>query len=140
MTYALSSKSLKRLEGVDDDIVEAIKESVAICPIDFGIPKYGGLRTAEVQKVLYSKGASRCDGVIKLSEHQTGHAFDVYAYVDGAASWEIKYLGVIAATLIQVFAKRGIPLEWGGLFKPYADHKGVACGWDAGHFQKGSNL
>jgi len=36
------------------------------------------LRTAEVQKILFDKGKSKCDGYIKKSAHQFGIAIDLY--------------------------------------------------------------
>jgi hypothetical protein len=43
----------------------------------------------------------------------TGNAFDIYAYIDGAASWDLKYLEPIARHLIKVAAKHGVILSWG---------------------------
>ncbi len=43
----------------------------------------------------------------------TGNAFDIYAYVDGRASWDRKYLEPIARHLIEVASKHGIVLNWG---------------------------
>ncbi len=39
------------------------------------------LRSTEEQKRLYNEGKSKCDGVIKKSNHQLGVAMDIY-FVD----------------------------------------------------------
>lgn len=40
-------------------------------------------RGAIEQKRLFDRGLSKCDGVKKLSKHQTGKAADIYFMVDG---------------------------------------------------------
>ena len=92
-----------------------------ISVIDFGIPGDGGLRTAERQKQLFDKKVSKCDGTINKSYHQTGKAFDVYAYVDGKASWDRYHLTQVAAAILQAAAMLGYQLRWGGLFKSFVD-------------------
>ena len=36
--FKLSSTSLGRLEGVDEELVAVVKRAITITPIDFGIP------------------------------------------------------------------------------------------------------
>ena len=119
--YKLSSKSKGRLQGIDPRLISIIKEALKISVIDFGIPSDGGLRTAERQKELFDKKLSTCDGYIKESYHQKGKAFDVYAYVDGKASWDRYHLTQVAAAILQASAMLGHNLEWGGLFKGFVD-------------------
>jgi len=40
-------------------------------------------RSNEEQKRLFDAGLSKCDGVVKISKHQTGEAVDVYLLVGG---------------------------------------------------------
>ena len=40
-------------------------------------------RSPEEQKRLFDKGASMCDGVNKVSAHQTGRAFDLLLFTEG---------------------------------------------------------
>ena len=119
--YKLSSSSKKRLEGIDPRLISIINEALKISVIDFGIPCDGGLRTAERQKQLFDKKVSKCDGTINKSYHQTGKAFDVYAYVDGKASWDRYHLTQVAAAMLQAAAMLGYQLRWGGLFKSFVD-------------------
>ena len=115
------SKSKERLQGIDPRLISIINEALKISVIDFGIPGDGGLRTAERQKELFDKKVSECDGTINKSYHQTGKAFDVYAYVDGKASWDRYHLTQVAAAILQAAAMLGYQLRWGGLFKSFVD-------------------
>ncbi len=119
--YKLSKRSMLRLQGVDERLVKVIDLALSISNIDFGIPGDGGLRTAERQKELFDKKKSKCDGYINESYHQTGKAFDVYAYVDGKASWDRYHLTQVAAAILQASAMLGHNVEWGGLWKGFTD-------------------
>ncbi len=50
----------------------------------------GGRRTAAMQRSIYDKGHSKCDGVVQKSYHQSGWAVDLVAYVDGRPNWASK--------------------------------------------------
>lgn len=120
--YKLSKRSLERLEGVNPILIEIIQEGIKESPFDFGIPNFGGLRTAEEQKQLYDKRLSKCDGYKNKSYHQSGNAFDIYAYVDGKASWNRIQLKLIARHLQKVAKEKfNIKLDWGGDFKTFVD-------------------
>jgi peptidoglycan L-alanyl-D-glutamate endopeptidase CwlK len=122
MPYLLSKRSIKNLEGVDEVLKLIAIRGVTESPFDFGIPGLGGRRTNAEQFVLFNKGASKCDGYKKKSYHQTGKAFDVYAFVRGKATWEQKYYEPIARHL-QEFAKKeySVRLEWGGDWRSFID-------------------
>lgn len=119
-SYRLSARSLSHLEGTDPRIKQIVKRAIYLSKVDFGIPQDGGLRTAERQNELFKDKKSRCDGYSLKSYHQTGKAFDVYAYVDGKASWEPEHLALVAAALLQAANTLKINLEWGGLWN-YTD-------------------
>lgn len=122
--YGLSKRSKGRLQGVLPIMVEIFTEGIKTCPYDFGIPSTGGLRSDQDQIDMYAIGRT-----VKLnrkpvtwtlnSNHKAkpdgyGYAIDIYAYVNGKASWNMKYLKPIARHL-QTFAKEkyGIDLDWG---------------------------
>ncbi len=120
--YELSNRSRERLQGVNPKLIEVIDLALTISVIDFGIPQHGGLRSAEVQKELFDKGLSKCDGINNKSYHQSGNAFDVYAYVDGKASWDRYHLTQVAAAILQATAMLGYAVEWAGLWKSWQDY------------------
>lgn len=120
--YKLSKRSLQRLEGIDPVLIEIVKEAIKESPYDFGVPGFGGLRTAEEQNGLYMKRVSKCDGYIKKSYHQTGKAFDIYAFVDGKASWNRNHLTKIARHIQKVAEEKfNIKLTWGGDWTSFKD-------------------
>lgn len=127
MTLKFSDRSLRRMAGIDERLKEIALEALKITTVDFGIPEDGGIRTAKRQEYLFKKGVTKCDGYVNKSYHQTGRALDVFAYVDGQASWETEHLATVAAAMLQAASKLGYKLEWGGLFG--------ATGWDKPHFQ-----
>jgi len=121
MTFKLSNRSKGRLAGVDKRILSIVALALTITAIDFGIPQHGGLRTTGEQRDLFEKKVSKCDGIENKSAHQSGLAFDIYAYVDGAASWDRYHLTQVAAAILQASGMLGYELQWGGLWKDYVD-------------------
>ena len=120
--YKLSKRSYERLNGVDAILIGILTEAIKESPFDFGIPRNGGLRTAKEQNELYKKGRSRLDGFKNKSYHQTGKAFDIFAYVDGSASWEEEHLTPIARHIQEVAKEKfDIQLTWGGDWKSFID-------------------
>ena len=135
--YKLSNRSKKRLEGVKPVIVDIIEEAIKESPFDFGIPADGGKRTKKRQKELYSRGRTTAQLVSKgitdipgnplrtkitwtlNSKHLPkadgyGYAFDIYAYVNGGASWSLQYLEPIARHLQKIAKEKfDVDLVWG---------------------------
>src|SRR5690606_32932327 len=91
MGYALSKRSLARLEGVHPRLVALVQEAIALSPVDFMVTE--GLRTSQRQAALVRAGASR---TLK-SRHLTGHAVDVAALIDGQVRWDWPLYPRIAA-------------------------------------------
>ena len=79
------------------------------------------LRTADNQAALFASNKSKADGVVNKSYHQSGKALDVYAYVDGKASWSKQDLAIVACAMLQAAAELGYKLKWGGLWKSWQD-------------------
>lgn len=128
--YKFGSRSIKRMEGVDQSLIDVAVEALKISHHrggpDFTIPKYGGLRTEDEQKELFKKKRSKADGVNKKSYHQSGKALDVIAYVNGSATYDEEYLYEVAVCMLQAAAKLNVKLEWGGNWKGK---------WDKPHYQ-----
>ena len=129
MSFKLSNTSRQRLYCIDNVLIDIIEEAIKDSPIDFGIPNDGGLRTAARQAEMYAQGRTtkgakitNADGIKKKSYHQSGKAFDIYAFVDGKASWEHKHYEPIARHLQKVaLDKFGVQLEWGGDWSRFKD-------------------
>ena len=122
--YKLGRTSLKRLKGVEPILIAILVEGIKDSPFDFGIPRHGGFRTESEQYLLFKQvpKITNCDGIKKKSYHQTGCAFDIYAYVNGKATWDKKYYKPIADHLKQIAKdKFNVYLEWGGDFRTFQD-------------------
>ena len=121
MSFVLGNKSKQNLAGVNLVLVDVVQLALTISVIDFGIPADGGIRTAERQKELFDAKKSKADGYVKKRKHQSGNASDVYAFVDGQASWDEKHLALVAAAILQAANQLGVHLVWGGLWKGFRD-------------------
>lgn len=119
--FGLSNNSIMNMVGVDDRLIDIVELAIKLTNIDFGIPSSGGLRTTEDQAALYTAGKSKCDGRTNKSYHQSGKAVDVYAYVDGKASWDHLHLTHVATAMLQASAQLGYELKWGGLWNSWQD-------------------
>lgn len=124
--FKFSQRSLDRRDGVDQRLIEISDLAIQITVVDFGFPRDAGPRTAKRQNEMWRDPEieTGCDGYDKISPHQGGKALDVYAYVDGKASWEREHLAMVACAMLQAASQLGYKLEWGGLWP-----------WDMPHFQ-----
>lgn len=107
MGYALSKRSLARLEGVHPRLVALVQEAIALSPVDFMVTE--GLRTSQRQAALVRAGASR---TLK-SRHLTGHAVDVAALIDGQVRWDWPLYPRIAAAFKAAAVRQGTAIVWG---------------------------
>lgn len=119
--FKFSSSSMARMEGIDPQLMRVAHRALQISKIDFGIPQHGGKRTAKQQNELFRAEKSQLDGYEKLSYHQSGKALDVYAYVDGRASWDEKHLTHVAAAMLAAANELGVNLQWGGHWSQFID-------------------
>ena len=119
--FNFSKKSHERMITADPRLVEIAMLAIKISKVDFGIPEFGGKRTHIEQRELFDRGASKCDGTRLKSKHQSGLALDVYAYVDGKASWDTGHLTSVAVAMLQAANRLGYKLSWGGLWTRFVD-------------------
>lgn len=115
MSFQLSEKSLRRLDGVQPDLVKVVKRAIEITPVDFVVIE--GLRTKERQAYLLDAGKSRTMN----SYHLTGHAVDIAPIVDGKVSWDWKHYYPLADAMMQAAKELNVKIEWGGRWKTFPD-------------------
>ena len=118
MTFKLSDKSLRRLDGVKPELVNVVKRAIEITPIDFLVVE--GLRTKERQAYLLDAGKSRTMN----SYHLTGHAVDIAPIVDGKVSWEWKYYFPMAEAMKDAAKELNIRVKWGACWKYFDEIHG----------------
>ena len=107
MAFKLSSRSLKKLEGVDEGLVNVVSEAIKLTTVDFGVTY--GLRTLEQQKELYEAGRSQT----MKSKHLDGRAVDVVAYFGSDISWELNIYDDICDAFAEAARRVSIPIKWG---------------------------
>lgn len=123
MTFSLSQRSIKALEGVHPDMVKVVKRAIQITDIDFVVTE--GLRTLQKQKQLVAAGASQT----MRSRHLTGHAVDLAALVAGKVRWDYPLYGKLAIAMKQAAKDVGVPIEWGGDWKSFKDGPHFQLPW-----------
>lgn len=120
MTITLSEKSLAKLSGAHPDLQKVIKRAAAISSIDFTVLEV--LRTVARQKELVAKGASKT----MKSRHLPGadghsRAVDIAPLDGGQISWAWPTYHKLAPIIKQAAKDVGVPIEWGGDWKSFAD-------------------
>ena len=115
MSFKLSEKSLRRLDGVHPDLVKVVKRAIEITPVDFVVIE--GLRTKSRQAYLLDAGKSRTMN----SYHLTGHAVDIAPIVDGKVSWDWKHYYPLADAMMEAAKELNVKIEWGGRWKTFPD-------------------
>lgn len=119
--YHFSKTSQNRLKTCTSDLQKVFNLAIKRSKVDFGIAS--GHRPTDEQQRLYAQGrtvpgpiVTYVDGIKKKSEHnyKPSKATDVYAWVNGRASWDEKHLCYIAGVVMSCAEELGVPLRWGG--------------------------
>lgn len=105
--YKLSLKSLNRLNGVDDSLVEVVKKAILITEQDFTVLE--GIRTPERQQQLLEEGATKT----LASKHLDGLAVDLGAWEQGQITWDLAYYIKIARAMRSAAKELGVTIRWG---------------------------
>ena len=124
MTFKLSDRSLRRLEGVNEDLVKVVKRAIEITDVDFAVTE--GLRTKQRQEELVKAGASKT----MRSRHLTGHAVDLCAVVGSEIRWDWSLYPKIAHAMKKAAYELDVPLEWGGDWKSFKDGPHFQLTWE----------
>lgn len=129
----LDARSLKRLEGVHEDLVSVVHLAAELTPQPFIVLE--GLRTVERQKQLVNRGASQT----MRSRHLTGHAVDLAAFIDldGTGDytsgdnirWDWPLYKILSVAMKDAAHELKIPIEWGGDWKSLADGPHFQLPW-----------
>ncbi|HIE3655308.1 TPA: M15 family metallopeptidase [Yersinia enterocolitica] len=107
--FNLSQRSEKNLLGVNPELVKVVRRAIQITQVDFMVIE--GLRSAERQRELVTKGASQTLN----SRHLTGHAVDCVPLISGAIPWNDKSkFKAVADAMFQAAKELGVRIRWGG--------------------------
>lgn len=119
--YKFSERSNERLDTCRHELQKVFRLAIQRSGVDFGISE--GQRSVKRQQELYAKGRTEkgeivtyVDGVNKRSKHNyiPSEAVDIYAFVNGSASWETKHLCYLAGVIMACANELNVDLTWGG--------------------------
>lgn len=118
-----SARSLKNLQGIHPDLRRVLDRALRESPIDFVITE--GLRTLARQRELVRIGASKTLN----SRHLTGHAVDLYAWVDLNVDGKVEFAEMANPRLLKQIANaikaaakaENVPVVWGGDWRTFKD-------------------
>lgn len=120
MAFKLSSRSLKRLEGVHPDLVKVIKRAIEITPVDFTVLE--GVRTVARQRQLVAQGSSKTMNSRHIpAANGFAHAVDIAPYVGGKVSWDWPLYYRLAPAVKRAADEMGVEIEWGGDWRSFKD-------------------
>jgi peptidoglycan LD-endopeptidase CwlK len=107
MTFKLSARSIKKLEGVEKDLVAVVMDAIKLTKVDFGVTY--GVRTLAEQEKLYASGRSQT----MKSKHLDGRAVDLVAYFGSDISWELNVYDDICDAMAEAARRNSVAIKWG---------------------------
>lgn len=128
------------MSTVHEDLQKVVHRAIVLTSVDFAVVQ--GRRTWDEQAQLYGKGRTAGQMAVAVlptkyaqpnvrkvtwtmkSNHLSGHAVDLAAFVDGAITWDTSkgYYEAIADAMKQAAAELGIAIKWGGDWKATKDY------------------
>ena len=140
MHFKLSTRSLNTLATVHPDMQRVVKRAIEISTVDFIVVQ--GKRTWDEQARLYGQGRTvnqmavaglpvvyAQPGKPKVtwtmkSNHLSGKAVDLVAWVNGGISWDTTkgYYQVIAHAMKTAARDLGVDINWGGDWQTNKDY------------------
>lgn len=118
MGFRLSKLSLDKLVGVHPDLVRLVHKALDLSEVDFSVGE--GARAKEQQAEYVRTGKSRTMD----SRHLTGHAVDLWAFVDGKVSWDWANYFKIAEAVQKAAIELDTPVVWGGVWDKLLNYVG----------------
>jgi peptidoglycan L-alanyl-D-glutamate endopeptidase CwlK len=118
MTYSLSERSLKNLEGVHPKLVAVVKEAIQITTQDFMVIE--GVRTQARQDELWAQGRTKPGPVVTWVKEVASHGVhkDGYGYAVDLCPYPVDWndlskFDAIAKAMFQAGANLDVLLRWG---------------------------
>jgi peptidoglycan L-alanyl-D-glutamate endopeptidase CwlK len=118
--FNFGTGSRNKIASCHADLQLILFTAISISDVDFGVSE--GNRSIELQKKYFDQGKSKIDGVTKKGKHNYSPslAADIYAFVNGRASYDKETLSYLAgllhavAELLFMHGKITHHLRWGG--------------------------
>lgn len=114
--FKLSQRSLNRLAGVNENLVNVVKRAIEISEVDFMVIE--GLRTKQRQEELYAQGRTKPGKVVTWtmkSKHIDGLAVDIApCNKDGSINWnDLKMFDKMADAMFKAAKELNINIRHG---------------------------
>ena len=116
MAFKLSNRSLAKLKGVSEDLVETVKKAIELTSVDFGVI-YGVRSLAEQEKLFKSGRSQTMKSKHLIQDDGFAHAVDLMAYQDGEPCWEIAVYDEIADSMKEAAVRTGTKIGWGAAWQ-----------------------
>jgi len=115
--WKLSERDMKRLEGVDEKLIQVVKRASEISSYNFMVVE--GLRTLETQKKYVAQGKSQTMN----SRHLIGQAVDLAPVENGTIDWNNSkgQFDAVAKAMKQAAKELNVEIEYGGDWKSFVD-------------------
>lgn len=118
--FQLSSKSLRNLDAVHPDLGRVARKAIQITTMDFGI--YEGVRSyAKQVQYVQEKKSQTLHSLHLIQPDGYAHAIDVFAWLNGKASWNNKHYGPIVQAFITAAISLEVQIEFGHLWPRFQD-------------------
>lgn len=116
-SHKLTERDLKRLEGVDANLVAVVKKASEISSYSFMVVE--GIRTLETQKKYVVQGKSQTLN----SRHLIGQAVDLAPVENGTIDWNNSkgQFDDVAKAMKQAAKELGVKITWGGNWQTFVD-------------------
>ena len=118
--FEFGAASKSKLVGVHPDLVRCAERAIQISRVDFGISE-GVREYARQVELMKLKKTTTLHGKHLLQSTGFSHAIDVFAFVNGKASYAWKYYGPIVQAFIEAGTVLGVQLRFGHLWKDFTD-------------------
>ena len=112
MAFKLSNRSLSKLEGVSNDLVETVKKAIELTSVDFGVI-YGPRTITEQEKLVATGRSQTMRSKHLLQDDGTAHAVDLMAQDGNNPSCDIVMFDDIADAMKAAAKETGAVIRWG---------------------------
>ena len=122
MSFKLSTRSIRRLEGVHPKLVAVVWRAIEVTTVDFSVVE--GVRTIAAQKRYFQLGKSktmRSRHIPSSNACDMACAVDLAPWINGTISWEPEAFTPVADAMKASAYQLGIPLTWGGDWAKFVD-------------------
>jgi peptidoglycan L-alanyl-D-glutamate endopeptidase CwlK len=118
--FSFGAASKSKLVGVHPELIRVAERAIQISSVDFGISE-GVREYARQVELVAQKKSTTLHSKHLIQGTGFAHAIDVFAFINGKASFQWKYYGPIVQAFIEAGTALGVQLRFGHLWKDFTD-------------------